>query len=120
MRVSWKPCWCAGGWMADRPRIDLYCEDSGHEQFARALVNRLARDLSLSFDLRTPSGRGGQGRAVTELKAWQRIVFSKHGVGRSLPDLLVLMIDANCKGWTQVRGALEQAVDSRISRFVVG
>jgi uncharacterized protein DUF4276 len=107
--------------MADRPRIDLYCEDSGHEQFARALVNRLAADQSLHFDLRTPSGRGGHGRAVTELKIWQRTVFAQQGVGHSLPDLLVLMIDANCKGWAQVRRTLEEAVDSRIfSHCVIG
>ena len=58
---------------------------------------------------------------MTELKLWQRTVFSQYGVGQSLPDLLVLMIDANCKGWTQVRRTLEEAVDSRIfGHCVVG
>ena len=57
--------------MADaRVRIDLYCEDHGHELFVTALIRRLAREERVTVDLKTRSGRGGHGRAVTELKAW--------------------------------------------------
>jgi hypothetical protein len=107
--------------MVERPRINLYCEDSGHEQFARALLNRLARELSLRLDIRTSSGRGGHGRAMTEFKIWQRAVGASRGIGHEVPDLLVLLIDANCTGWAQVRRDLEQSVDSTVfSRCAIG
>ena len=47
--------------MGKRPRIDLYCEDSGHEQFARALLGGIARDLGIRLVIKTASGRGGTG-----------------------------------------------------------
>jgi hypothetical protein len=100
--------------MRERPRIDLYCEDSGHEQFVRALLARVAADLGLRFTLSTVSGRGGHGRAVTEFKAWQRAVSSGRGLAFEIPDLLVLVIDANCSGWTHVRRELEQTVDRQV------
>jgi len=100
--------------MADRPSIILYCEDSGHEQFARALLSRIASDLGIRVDLRTRNARGGHGRALTEFRTWQRAILASRGVGFDIPDLLVLMIDANCKGWTPVRSELEEAVDRSI------
>lgn len=97
--------------MVERPRIDLYCEDSGHEQFARALLKRLASELGLRPSINTVSGRGGHGQAISEFKAWQRAVTGGRGLGHEIPDLLVLMIDANCSGWTPVRRDVEQAVN---------
>ncbi|HYH44977.1 MAG TPA: hypothetical protein VEG34_04780, partial [Thermoanaerobaculia bacterium] len=86
--------------MGDRPRIDLYCEDDGHEQVARALLGRSARELGLPLSVRTVSGRGGHGRAIEEFKTWQR-VYSRGGIADGTPDLLILMIDANCTGWAE-------------------
>ncbi len=97
--------------MVDRPRIDLYCEDSGHERFARALLKRLANELDIRPSINTVSGRGGHGQAITEFKAWQRAVSSGRGIGHEIPDLLVLLIDSNCSGWAQVRREIEQAID---------
>jgi hypothetical protein len=58
---------------------------------------------------------------MAEFKLWQRTVFSQYGKGQSLPDLLVLMIDANCKGWSQARRDLEDAIDSKLFvRCVIG
>jgi hypothetical protein len=96
--------------MIDRPRIDLYCEDSGHEQFARALLKRLSGELGLRTNINTANGRGGHGQAITEFKAWQRAVAIGH-IGHEIPDLLVLLIDANCTGWAHARRELEQAVE---------
>ncbi len=100
--------------MADRPSVVLYCEDSGHEQFARALLERIAREFRLRIDIRTASGRGGHGLALTELRAWQRAISGAGGIRFEIPDLLILMIDANCKGWAAVRRELEDVVDQRI------
>jgi hypothetical protein len=100
--------------MADRASIVLYCEDSGHEQYARALLSRVASELGLRVDIRTASGRGGHGLALTEFKAWQRAIAGVGGLRFEIPDLLVLMIDANCKGWANVRRDLVGSVDERI------
>jgi hypothetical protein len=100
--------------MADHPSVVLYCEDSGHEQFVRALLSRVAAELGLGVDVRTASGRGGHGLAMTEFRAWQRAIAGGGGLHFEIPDLLVLMIDANCKGWANVRRELEGAVDPRI------
>jgi hypothetical protein len=100
--------------MAERPGIVLYCEDSGHEQFARALLNRVAKELGLRTDIRTLSGRGGHGKALTEFKAWQRAITSGGGIGFEIPDLLVLMIDANCHGWAHMRRELEESIQEGI------
>ena len=99
--------------MADRPRIDLYCEDRGHELFARALLERLAREAGIRLSLRTVSGRGGHGRALTEFSLWQRQVAAG-SIDHEIPDLLVLLIDANCVGWNQARRSLEEAVSAKI------
>lgn len=107
--------------MAERPWIDLYCEDSGHEQFARALLKRLAGELGLKLGINTVSGRGGHGQAVTEFRAWQRAVTSGRGISHQIPDLLVLMIDANSAGWAPVRREIEQAIDQAIfPRYAIG
>lgn len=107
--------------MAERPWIDLYCEDSGHEQFARALLKRLAGEISLKLSINTVSGRGGHGQAVTEFKAWQRAVTSGRGISHQIPDLLVLMIDANSTGWAPVRREIEQAIDRAVfPRYAIG
>ena len=107
--------------MPDRPRIDLYCEDYGHEQFARALIGRLARESALNPIIRTATGRGGHGRAMSEFRAWQRAVAAKRGIGQDIPDLLVILIDANCSGWPQARRDLENAVAPGISpRCAIG
>jgi hypothetical protein len=100
--------------MADRPSVVLYCEDSGHEQFARAVLTRISHELGLRIAVRTSSGRGGHGRAMTEFKGWQRTIAGGGGFGFDIPDLLILMIDANCKGWATVRRELEDAIDGRI------
>ena len=61
--------------MADRLAIDVFCEDSGHETFLRNLIKVLASSESVSTpELRLHSARGGHGRAIASLKAWQRAV----------------------------------------------
>lgn len=99
--------------MIDRPRVDLFCEDSGHEQYARALIQRIAAELDQKTSIRTRNGRGGHGKAITEFKAWQRAVTRGY-IDHELPDLLVLLIDANCIGWAQAHRELEQAVEPGI------
>lgn len=104
--------------MAEAFRVDLYCEDRGHEQFVRALIQRLAREERLPVAAHTASGRGGHGRAVTEFRAWQKKM--QKGEGR-VPELLILTIDANCSDWNGFHKDLEEAIDPTVfPRWVVG
>lgn len=101
----------------DRRRlvVDLFCEDRGHEQFARAIIRRLAEELGLrSPAIRARAARGGHGRAIEELRIWQRI-------GGDRGDLLVVLIDANSLGWHQQRSSVVDAVQvARHGELVVG
>jgi hypothetical protein len=100
--------------MGEPLRVDLYCEDSGHEQFTGALLRRVARDLGLQLDFQTRNSRGGHGRALAEFRAWQSAVAAKHGIGGVIPDLLVLIIDANCTSWSECRSELARAIDAQL------
>ena len=105
--------------MARRLRCDLFCEDSGHEQFVGALVRRLAREEECEVILTSQSTRGGHGRAIAELKVWQRLVTMSGRV--SVPDLLIVVIDANCEGWAQAQRRTAEAVDREaFPRVIIG
>lgn len=116
--MSCKPCSSADGWMAEPPRIHLYCEDDGHDQFVRSLVQRLALEIGVEPSLATVSGRGGHGKALAELKAWQHQAAKG---GMRPPDLLVVVIDTNCRGWHAGRQDVLDTIDTTLfQRFVVG
>jgi hypothetical protein len=99
--------------------LSLFCEDSGHERFVRALVRRLAREEDIPADLRTFSAEGGLGRAVEEFRRFQRAL--RTGLVSGLPDLLVVVIDANSHGWAERRAEVESVVESSLfPAFVIG
>jgi hypothetical protein len=104
--------------MIRRPLVDLFCEDSGHESFARALLQRLATDSAIPRPIvNVRSARGGHGRAISELRSWQRTLPK----GASPSDLLLVLIDGNGEGWAQQRSAVSQAiVEGRFSEVVIG
>jgi len=92
--------------MGRRIVVDLFCEDSGHESFARALLKRLEAEVGIVLKVRARSARGGHGRAISELCAWQRAALDERG------DILLVMIDANAVGWHQQRADVAAAVDA--------
>lgn len=98
--------------MVVRTSVHLYCEDRGHEDFARALVHRLADEEDLTVQVETRSGRGGHGRALGEFKKWQRAIA--RGMLTGIPDLLVIVIDGNCDGWNAARQTVQRAVDGNV------
>lgn len=104
--------------MPRAPVVDLFCEDAGHEAFARALVLRLAREVgTMRPQLRAQSVRGGHGRAISELKAWQKLARTRPG----RPDLLLVLIDANSEGHAAQVAKVEAVVDPALcARWVVG
>ena len=95
-----------------RYRAEVFCEDSGHERLTRTLVERLAEEQSVSLDVNVRSGRGGKGKAISELRAFQAQARVNGG-----SDLLVVMIDANGDGWARKRAEIEEEVAADVFAY---
>lgn len=93
------------------PSIDLFAEDRAHELFVSALLRRILGQAGLPFTLNVRSAVGGHGRALTALKTYQRAVL-KSAAGLVRPDLLVVIIDANCQGPVEARKAIQAEIVS--------
>ena len=78
-------------------RIHLFCEDAGHEQFLKALLNRLARRYAIEIEIKVNSARGGHGRMRHRLRNY--IESLREGwINAGTPDLIVVVRDANREG----------------------
>lgn len=75
--------------------VDLFVEDRAHEEFLRALVQRIAREERREIEITFRSARGGRPRLDSELDLYVRVARSG---GIPTPDLLIVAIDANCSG----------------------
>ncbi len=96
-------------------RVALFCEDSAHESCARALVERIAGELSVGVSIRTATASSGIGRLKHELRAFQSVVSRSAGT----PDLLVVVIDANGVGPSARRAEIESVLDATVFPMVV-
>jgi hypothetical protein len=98
--------------MAERLVLDLFCEDSGHEVFVTNLVRVMARSLAvLEPQVKPISARGGHGRAISELRAWQRGLRSG---AFARGDALLVVIDANSTGWRAMDKEIRAAIDASL------
>ena len=100
-----------------RRRVVLFCEDQGHEQVGRALIERIAREVGACINLDPRCARGGRGRAITELKVWQRALALGQMTG--VPDLLVVLIDGNCEGVNATRKQIEPQLDRSVCPDII-
>lgn len=89
--------------------VGLFAEDEGHAAFAGALIRRIGREEGRVLEIRLVSGKGGHGRALDEFRLYQRTVIRSVAAE---PDLAVVVIDANCKGWNEARREIGAAVES--------
>lgn len=101
------------------PSVDLFAEDKAHELFVSALLRRMFREANVTLSLNVRSAVGGHGRVLTELRTYQRAVL-RGAAGLVCPDLLIVMIDANCKGLVDARnGILEEIITTAAGETVV-
>jgi hypothetical protein len=95
-------------------RVDLFVEDRAHEEFLRALIERISREEKRDVALTFKSARGGRPRLDSELDLYVRVVASG---AIPTPDILVLAIDANSSGprskADELRKRLGVALESR-------
>lgn len=81
--------------MISMREIALFVEDFAHKEFLSALFQRLANEYSVGIRLDWRNALRGHGKVVDELKQFLRDLQR----GRdTLPDLIVVATDANCKG----------------------
>ncbi|MEW6664569.1 MAG: hypothetical protein AB1512_05030 [Thermodesulfobacteriota bacterium] len=100
--------------MNDPIIIDLFAEDRAHEEFLKAVIHRLARDERKSVRIRPRSARGGHGRALSELRAYQKTMLSGDELFLPVPDLLFIAIDANCDSFHLARRGIEDTLEMQL------
>jgi hypothetical protein len=89
--------------------VDIFAEDTAHEKFLKPVINKLASQLGISVTVRILSARGGHGRAVSEYILYQHII--EKGIAKNVaPDIIVVAIDCNCKGYSDMERDISAAV----------
>lgn len=101
--------------MNSRIIIDIFAEDRAHEDFIKAIVNRIASEENKRVSIRIRSARGGHGRALKEFTLYQKGARYSVDDSNCLPDLIVVAIDSNCQ---KFKAAKESIVNSIESEFI--
>jgi hypothetical protein len=87
--------------------ILLFCEDSFHEKFIGALLRRFEEEQGTAVRAKFLSAQGGLPRMHGEFSNFLRdLARERH----PLPDAVIAVVDANCKGYNERKGMLEAAV----------
>lgn len=86
--------------------ILLFCEDSFHEKFIGALLRRFEEEQGIPVRARFLSAQGGLPRMHAEFGNFLRDLSRDR---QPLPDAVIAVVDANCKGYTERRGMMEDA-----------
>lgn len=87
-------------------KIVLFVEDFGHEEFLKALLERVAKECKQPIKPIPRSVRGGRGKMLSEFKEYLRDVRRER---EGIPDLIVVASDANCQGYVTRRDEFYQA-----------
>jgi hypothetical protein len=88
------------------PSINFFVEDSAHERFLNALVQRFANQYGVHVEIEYGTVTGGHGRVITELK---RYIRDLHRSRKGVPDLLIVATDGNCKGYLGRKQEVDEA-----------
>ena len=91
------------------PEITVFCEDTFHENFVGAMLRRFESDYRVGSSFRILSARGGLARMHFEFGEFMRDL----GRGRGgLPDLLLVVLDANCLGYNERKRVMDRVVET--------
>ena len=95
--------------------ISLFVEDTVHEDFLVALVQRVANAYNIEIDIKVSSVRDGHEKIITELKQYQQdLLYS----AEELPDLIIVGTDSNGKGFLQREKEINQAIPNLVDRVI--
>jgi hypothetical protein len=95
--------------------IGLFAEDYGHEHVVRTILGRMAMEFEQQIDIHAVSVRGGFGAVESELGEY---VEALRQFARPLPDLVVVVTDANCTGIFERRKRLHEITQAIADRVV--
>lgn len=88
-------------------KVLLFGEDVGHAWVLQALVERLTQERQIEVVVVVHRAEGGFGSMLKELREYVRAL---PGAREALPDLLLVGRDANCKGYSECKQALDRAL----------
>jgi hypothetical protein len=103
--------------MADKQRVAFFLEDSAQEAIIPPLFSRLAAEEgweACQLDLQVLSARGGG-----SLSAFRQFLEDARELGYLKADLLIVGVDANCKGFTARRDLVIQAAARSSYREII-
>jgi len=95
--------------------IVLFAEDYGHEEFVKALVERLSRENNVPVKITLRNVRGGHGKVVTEFQVFLRDLEHAR---EELPDLLIVATDANCNRYAKRRREIDK-INDKFKNFTI-
>ena len=95
--------------------ISLFVENTVHEDFLVALVQRVANAYNIEIDIKVSSVRGGHEKVITELGQYQQDL--QHN-DEDLPDLIIVGTDSNSKGFLQREKDIHQAIPNLVDRVI--
>ena len=95
--------------------ISLFVEDTVHEDFLVALVQRVADAYNIEIDIKVSSVRDGHEKIITELKQYQQDLLYSAG---ELPDLIIVGTDSGGKGFLQREKEINQAIPNLVDRVI--
>ena len=97
--------------MKSKVYIECFVEDHAHERFVKAIVEREAvslgfekGDLDISCDIAQGS------RVWNELREYLKVLRNARATPDIYPDMLIVVIDGNCKGTNKVRKDVEKLI----------
>jgi hypothetical protein len=89
------------------PEVTLFCEDSFHEKFVGALLQRLQEEQRVALNARFLSSQGGLPRMHWEFRDFLRDLAREHA---SPPDAVIAVVDANCQGYNERKTSMDSVV----------
>jgi len=75
--------------------------------FLQALLHRLKNTYDVTIEARFANARGGHGKVLTKLKSYINDLKNDE---EHLPDLLIVAIDGNCKGFLGCKQEIDNVV----------
>jgi hypothetical protein len=86
------------------PEVTLFCEDSFHEKFIGAMLDRFGHEYGLRVISRFLSSRGGLPQMHYEFRDFLRDLSKEQ---QRLPDSVIVVVDANCQGHNGRKGLMD-------------
>lgn len=99
------------------PAIALFLEDLAQERLITALVLRMATESGLAVVCRVSNARGGHGRVLSELTRYLHDIEKGRETG--IPDIFIVAIDANCKGFNTRKKEIQAAIPESFTGITV-